>query len=135
MYRKFFRIFAVLSILILGAVVGLLRVNIGRGAGAELVSQSGRYKIESVNVLFPYVYDNYVYFRVIDLDNPSQIYRSPIVRDGVDFHSFENSREVGVVWLGFNKRTHEFHVSFPGWHESWINLFISNTPYTVITDD
>lgn len=135
MYSKFFRTFAVLSILILGAVVGLLRANIGRGAGAELLSQSGRYKIESVNVLFPYVYDNYVYFRVIDLDNPSQIYRSPIVRDGVDFHSFENAREVGVVWLGFNKRTHEFNVSFPGWQESWINLFISNTPYTVITDD
>lgn len=135
MRSNIFRTFVIVSILVLGGLVGLVRLNIGRSPGAELVSQSGRYKIESVNVLFPYIYDNYVYFRVTDLDNPSQIYRSPIVRDGVDFHSFENAREVGVVWLGFNKRTHEFNVSFPEWQESWINPFISNTPYTVIADE
>jgi hypothetical protein len=118
--------------LVLGSFFYLVIYNINREASDSFLSRSGQYRIECVDVLFPFFYDRYVYFRFAEIANPSLIYRSPIVRDGIDFHSFESAHQVGIVWLDFNKVTHQFDLSYPEWSESWLNLFISNTPYTVL---
>jgi hypothetical protein len=120
------------AFLILAMLVVMIRLNVTKEASVAFVSQSGKYRIEAVKVIFPYIYDHYFYFRVIELANPSLTYRSPIVRDGIDLHSFESALQVGIVWLDFNKVTHQFDLSYPEWSESWLNLFISNTPYTVL---
>lgn len=131
MPSKLFRILCCVFALVLGLISFLVRYNIDREASDSFFSQSGKYRIECVDVLFPYVYNRYVYFRFTEIANPFRIYRSPVVRYNIDLSSFENSRQVGVVWLDFDKETHRFTLGYPQWRESWINVFISNTPYTV----
>jgi hypothetical protein len=117
--------------LVLGSFFYLVIYNINREASDSFLSRSGQYRIECVDVLFPFFYDRYVYFRFTELANPFRIYRSPVVKYNIDLSSFESSKQVGVVWLGFDKETHRFTLGYPQWRESWINVFISNTPYTV----
>jgi hypothetical protein len=105
--------------------------NINRKASESFLSGSGKYRIECVDVLFLYFYSQYSYFRFTEVSKPVRVCRSPVVRDNIDLSSFEDSKQVEVVWLDFEKDTHRFTLGYPQWRESWINVFISNTPYTV----
>jgi hypothetical protein len=131
MSSNFFRSLYCVIALMFGLIFCLVKYNIDREASDSFLSRSGKYRIECVDVLFPYVYNRYVYFRFTEVASPARVYRSPVVRYNIDLSSFENSKQVGVVWLEFEKETHRFTLSYPQWHESWINVFISNTPYTV----
>lgn len=128
---KWFRSLCIVIGLVLFSFFYMVIFNINREASESFLSGSGRYRIECVDVLFLYFYSQYAYFRFTEVSKPVRVYRSRVVRDNIDLSSFEDSKQVGVVWLDFEKDTHRFTLGYPQWRESWINLFISNTPYTV----
>ncbi|RMQ42165.1 hypothetical protein ALQ04_00996 [Pseudomonas cichorii] len=71
------------------------------------------------------------YLRVIDTQEPAKVYRTPLYdTQSMDLRAFENEKEVGVSWVDFDRQEKTFTISVPQWEESWLNIFISNTPYT-----
>jgi hypothetical protein len=131
MLRKSIIVVVLVCMFMLLAMFSLAQYNIYKDAEIKIVSLSGDYRIEYVTVELPYTYKRYAYVRFIELINPGKVYRSPIaLADVIDLESFETKGEVGVVWLMFDKEKHKFRMGFPQWRESWLNLFISNTPYS-----
>lgn len=45
---------------------------------------------------------------------------------------YEDSQTVGVTWVDFQKDMKVFLIAIPDWEDHWINIFISDTPYTVL---
>jgi hypothetical protein len=55
--------------------------------------------------------------------------------ESLEMRAIETRDEVGVSFLRFNKVQHRFNVLIPGWEESFLNIFVSNTPYDVSADE
>ncbi|WJN59630.1 hypothetical protein OH686_12835 [Pseudomonas sp. SO81] len=73
------------------------------------------------------------YIRVIDTQAPASTFRTPLYdKHYTDMRSHEDDRAVGVVWFDFDKQQQTFEIGVPEWQSSWLNLFISNTPYRII---
>jgi hypothetical protein len=97
------------------------------------VSPSGRYIIENVSVGTILFSGRMAYLRIIDSRAAKQVYRSPLYdAHSLDMHAFEDNAQVGITWLEFDKENKRFTVSMPEWKGSWLNIFVSNTPYDII---
>lgn len=73
------------------------------------------------------------YLRVIDSKEPEKVYRTPLYdTQALDMRTFEDDAEVGITWISFEKKDKAFVISMPQWEESWLNIFISNTPYEIL---
>lgn len=73
------------------------------------------------------------YLRVIDSKEPGKVYRTPLYdTQSLDMRTFEDDAEVGITWISFEKKDKAFVISMPQWEESWLNIFISNTPYEIL---
>ncbi|QXH47784.1 hypothetical protein KSS93_07715 [Pseudomonas xanthosomatis] len=99
----------------------------------ETISPSGKYRLENVKVGGPlFIASAKGYLRVVNINDPKEVYRSPLYDwESVDMGSREYEDGVGIRWLTFHKEKKDFDIAMPDWQESWQNLFISNTPYTV----
>jgi hypothetical protein len=114
------------------AMISLAKYNTSRASLADF-SFSSDYRLEYVPVVLPYTYIQYAYIRITDVAHPDHVYRSPIAAAlDIDVKGFETDKKINMGWLVFDKEKHSFLLAFPSWRESWINLFISNTPYAVI---
>jgi hypothetical protein len=133
MRRKFVIFLVEVCGFILAVMCYLVQYNIYKRADISFLGSSGDYRLEYVAAELPYTYINYAYIRVIDIAHPDHVYRSPIAAAlDIDVKGFETDKKINMGWLVFDKEKHSFLLAFPGWRESWINLFISNTPYAVI---
>ncbi|OLU28804.1 hypothetical protein BVH03_12140 [Pseudomonas sp. PA15(2017)] len=104
---------------------------LGYPASSSQVSPSGRYVMESVRVDRVFMLGGMGYLRVIDTQEPRRVYRTPLYdTQSLDMRVFEDDVEVGVTWIDFDKKHKEFAISMPQWKGNWLNVFVSNTPYT-----
>ncbi|MBA1227513.1 hypothetical protein [Stutzerimonas stutzeri] len=98
------------------------------------VSPHGGYLIESVPVqglLAPG--GGLSYLRIVDRADGSKVFRSPLFTTrSVDMRASEDSQNLGVTWIAFDKHTQAFTLSIPQWRPDWRNIFFSNTPYEVV---
>jgi hypothetical protein len=134
--RKFFIFILVVGTCIFGLLAFLVEHSIVKDSYTSQLSPTGKYQIQHVKVDFPFSYTGYGYVRIVEVAKPEHVYRSPIVEDDVlDMRSYETTETVGIYWMDFNKATHRFTLSFPDWEESWVNFFISNTPYDILSSD
>jgi hypothetical protein len=100
-------------------------------ASTTKVSPSGRYVMENVRVGRIFMLGGMAYLRVIDTQEPGKVYRTPLYdTQSLDMRAFEDEDEVGITWIDFDRKNKTFTISMPQWEESWLNIFISNTPYT-----
>ncbi|WP_139834941.1 hypothetical protein [Pseudomonas sp. B35(2017)] len=104
---------------------------IGFPAGITQISPSGRYILENVRVGKIFPFGGMAYLRVIDRENPQVVYRTPLYdTQSLDMNTNETESTVGIVWIYFDRNKKSFEIAMPEWEESWMNMFISNTPYT-----
>lgn len=109
---------------------GAVHTAINRDAQVSIQSPSGRFILENVS-LSPW--SDLAYIRVIDTQAPASSFRSPLYdKHYTDMRSHEDDGTVGIVWFDFDKQQRTFEIGVPEWQDSWLNLFISNTPYRVI---
>lgn len=100
-------------------------------ASTTKVSPSGRYIMENVRVGRIFMLGGMAYLRVVDTQEPEKVYRTPLYdTQSLDMRAFEDEDEVGITWIDFDRKNKTFTISMPQWEESWLNVFISNTPYT-----
>lgn len=125
-WKTFVALLVPTALLLFGAV----HTAINHDAQVSIQSPSGRFILENVS-LAPW--SNLAYIRVIDTQAPASTFRTPLY-DGhyTDMRSHEDDRTVGIVWFDFDKEQQSFEIGVPEWQDSWLNLFISNTPYRVI---
>lgn len=123
---------AVLAVLV--AVLAYCVCNIlGYSASTTQFSPSGRYVMENVRVGKVFMLGGMAYLRVMDTQEPGKTYRTPLYdTQSLDMRAFENEAEVGITWIYFDRKNKTFTISMPQWEESWLNMFISNTPYKVL---
>ncbi|HSX69883.1 MAG TPA: hypothetical protein VLF16_03035 [Pseudomonas sp.] len=108
---------------------GAVHTAINRDAQVSIKSPSGRFILENVS-LAPW--SELAYIRVIDTQAPESTFRTPLYdKHYTDMRSHEDDRTVGIVWFDFDKEQQSFEIGVPEWQDSWMNLFISNTPYRV----
>lgn len=99
-------------------------------------SPSGRYVMQNVPVEKIFMLGGMAYLRVTDRQNPQKVYRTPLYdMQSLDMRPFENEQRVGISWIDFDQQAKTFTISMPQWKESWLNVFISNTPYTNLEND
>lgn len=122
------------SAVVLIALVGLLIVIVNKmcnfPANVTNIDTSGRYILQNVPVGGVLGFGGMAYLRVIDRQHPEQVYRTPLYStQSLDMRLAEDESSVGVYWLYFNKKEKTFDIAMPQWEWSWMNIFISNTPY------
>lgn len=104
-----------------------------RQANSMVISDSGEFLIEHVpagGIFIPF--GGMSYIKVTTTSGPIRSYRTPLfVTQYLEMRSFESSQAVGIPWIKFQKNKKVFEISVPGWKEHWLNIFISDTPYTV----
>lgn len=129
--NKWFRR-TILAAVVLGAVLAYtVNVMLGYPASTALISPSGRFVMENVRVDGVFFLGGMAYLRVIDTQAPEKVYRTPLYdTQSLDMRAFENDHEVGIYWIKFDWQKKLFVISMPEWEESWMNVFVSNTPYT-----
>jgi hypothetical protein len=102
-------------------------------ADTIVISPSGRFLIENVpvnGVLMPW--GGMSYLRITDIEQPMNSYRTPLYEtQHLDMRANESSNTVGIYWIDFSKPEKTFEIGIPSWENHWLNIFISNTPYTV----
>lgn len=102
-------------------------------ASSTVVSPSGRYILENVRVGRILTLGGMAYLRVIDRQNPQEIYRTPLYdTQSLDMRVTEDDETVGIAWIYFNRDKKTFDIAMPQWESHWLNMFISNTPYVHI---
>lgn len=102
-------------------------------ASSTVISPSGRYVMENVRVGKILTLGGMAYLRVIDRQNPQEVYRTPLYdTQSLDMRASENASTVGIVWIYFNKDKKTFEMALPQWETHWLNIFISNTPYVYL---
>lgn len=102
-------------------------------ASSTVISPSGRYVMENVRVGKILTLGGMAYLRVIDRQNPQEVYRTPLYdTQSLDMRASENASTVGIVWIYFNKDKKTFEIALPQWETHWLNIFISNTPYVYL---
>jgi hypothetical protein len=76
---------------------------------------------------------DFVYLRFTDLNNPNQVYRTPLFSElELDMRADEDEKTVGVVFIEFDKSSKAFTLGLSSPKKHWLNFFISNTPYRVL---
>ncbi|MEO4049127.1 hypothetical protein AAFN46_18835 [Pseudomonas sp. CAU 1711] len=121
---------ALLLAAVLVACVGAVQAALHRESKVSVYSPSGRFIVQNVS-LAPW--SDLAYIRVIDTQAPASSFRSPLYdKHYTDMRSHEDDSTVGIVWFDFDKQQRTFEIGVPEWQDSWLNLFISNTPYRVI---
>ena len=97
------------------------------------ISKSGEYLIEHVRaagILNPL--GDISYLRITRIDSPTISYRTPLFRSAhLDMRLHENDQAIGITWIDFIKEKKAFEIGIPEWKEHWLNIFISDTPYTI----
>ncbi|MHC8329762.1 hypothetical protein [Pseudomonas sp. LB1P83] len=102
-------------------------------ASSTVVSPSGRYILENVRVGRILTLGGMAYLRVIDRQNPQEVYRTPLYdTQSLDMRVTEDDETVGIAWIYFNRDNKTFDIAMPQWESHWLNMFISNTPYVHI---
>lgn len=102
-------------------------------ASSTVISPSGRYVMENVRVGKILTLGGMAYLRVIDRQNPQEVYRTPLYdTQSLDMRATENESTVGIAWIYFDKDKKAFEIALPQWQSHWLNLFISNTPYVYL---
>lgn len=120
-------------VLMFALLVYCVNAMLGFPASTTKASPSGGYIIENVRVGRIFMLGGMAYLRIIDSKEPNKVYRSPLYdTQSLDMRAYEDDAEIGITWIDFNKKNKEFTISMPQWEESWLNFFISNTPYEVI---
>ncbi|UYP30607.1 hypothetical protein OEG79_00500 [Pseudomonas sp. Z8(2022)] len=113
---------------------GAVHIATTQKAQYSYPSPSGRFVLQSV-LLAPWLgsWNDLAYIRVIDTHAPGSAYRTPLYdKHYTDMRSHEDDRTVGIVWFDFDKQQQTFEIGVPEWQDSWLNRFISNTPYRII---
>jgi hypothetical protein len=102
-------------------------------ASSTVISPSGRYVMENVRVGKILTLGGLAYLRIIDRQNPQEVYRTPLYdTQSLDMRASENESTVGIAWIYFDKDKKAFEIALPQWESHWLNLFISNTPYVYL---
>jgi hypothetical protein len=102
-------------------------------ANVTTVNTFGRHILQNVPVGGILGFAGMAYLRVIDREQPEEIYRSPLYSTQLlGMRLFEDDKSVSVYWLHFNKREKTFDIAMPQWDRHWIKIFISNTPYVYL---
>lgn len=130
-------IFRTVVVLIATAVLLFFVVTTMRNypANVTVVSPSGRYILENVPVGKVLTLGGMAYLRVIDRENPQEVYRTPLYSTQLlDMRTTETETTVGVVWIYFDHDKKTFEIAMPAWESHWLNMFISNTPYVHVED-
>lgn len=112
---------------------GAVHVATTQGVQYSYASPSGQFIIQNV-LLLPWfgTWCDLAYIRVIDTHTPDSSFRTPLYsKYYTDMRMHEDDRVVGVIWFDFDKQQQSFSVGVPDWKDSWMNVFISNTPYQV----
>ena len=97
------------------------------------ISKSGEYLIEHVRatgILNPI--GDMSYLRITRIDHPKISYRTPLFRSAyLDMRLHENDQAISITWIDLIKENKVFEIGIPEWKEHWLNIFISDTPYTI----
>ncbi|WP_454846752.1 MULTISPECIES: hypothetical protein [Pseudomonas] len=134
MITKKHMIFAVALVVSLAVAIAIV-VNgvLTRSPDVSKKSPSGQYLIESVPASSLLTPRDFVYLRFTDLNNPSQVYRTPLFSElELDMRADEDEKTVGVVFIEFDKSSKAFTLGLSSPKKHWLNFFISNTPYRVL---
>lgn len=125
-----------LAFLILSALcfVILIQDIQSRRADTVVISPSGQFLIENIpvnGVLMPW--GGMSYLRITNIENPANSYRTPLYETQyLDMRAHENVNTVGIYWIDFSTSEKTFEISIPSWKDHWLNIFVSNTPYTAL---
>ncbi|MHC8346835.1 hypothetical protein [Pseudomonas sp. RT6P73] len=129
--KKWVWCFSFVLVTSLALLIYCVNAMLGYPASTTQVSPSGRYVMENVRVGKVFMLGGMAYLRVIDTQDPKKTYRTPLYdTQSLDMRAFEDEGEVGITWIYFDRKNKTFTISMPQWEESWLNVFISNTPYT-----
>ncbi|MBJ7371095.1 MAG: hypothetical protein JHD19_06545 [Pseudomonas sp.] len=132
-YRKAAFWVAVLFVLFSVSLFFVVSAMRNYPASSTVISPSGRYVMENVRVGKILTLGGMAYLRVIDRQNPQEVYRTPLYdTQSLDMRASENASTVGIVWIYFNKDKKTFEIALPQWETHWLNIFISNTPYVYL---
>ena len=106
---------SVLLVALLIACIGAAHIATAQKAQYSYPSPSGRFILQSV-LLAPW--SDLAYIRVIDTQATGSTFRTPLYgQQYTDMRLHEDEKTVGTYWIDF---------------DSWLNIFISNTPYRII---
>jgi hypothetical protein len=123
-----------LPISLLLLLFGAVHIATTQEAQYSYPSPSGRFIFQNV-LLAPWLgpWCDLAYIRVIDTQAPGSTFRTPLYdRHYTDMRSHEDDKTVGIIWFNFDKQQQSFTIGVPDWQESWLNIFISNTPYQIL---
>ncbi|MEO8646595.1 MAG: hypothetical protein ABI447_34925 [Pseudomonas sp.] len=124
---------AALLVSLIIAVAIILAGVVDRASDVSKMSPSGQYLIESVPASSLLTPRDSVYLRFTDLNNPDQVYRTPLFSElELDMSSDEDEKTVGVVFITLDKSSKKFKLELSSPRPSLFNIFVSNTPYEVI---
>lgn len=116
---------AALMLVFFGAVHTILN----RDAEVSIHSPSGRFILQSVPLAS---WSDLAYLRVTDTQAPQGVFRTPLYsKQYTDMRPHEDEKTVGTYWIDFDKQEQTFEIGIPEWRDSWLNIFISNTPYRI----
>lgn len=108
---------------------GAVYTTLNRDAEVSIHSPSGRFILQSVPLAS---WSDLAYLRITDTQAPQGVFRTPLYsKQYTDMRPHEDSRVVGTYWIDFDKHEQTFEIGIPVWQDSWLNIFISNTPYRV----
>ncbi|MCC6075343.1 hypothetical protein ACFPTX_01830 [Pseudomonas sp. GCM10022188] len=120
---------AFVSALLLAAYFGVIQGALHRQAQVSIPSPSNRFILEKVS-LAPW--SDLAYMRIIDTLTPASEFRTPLYdQQYTDMRPHEDGKVVGTYWIDFDKQEQTFEIGIPEWRDSWLNIFISNTPYRI----
>lgn len=132
-YRKATGRIAVLLVLLFVSLFFVVSTMQNYPASSTVISPSGRYVMENVRVGKILTLGGMAYLRIIDRQNPQEVYRTPLYdTQSLDMRASENESTVGIAWIYFDKDKKAFEIALPQWESHWLNLFISNTPYVYL---
>ncbi|MGE8101965.1 hypothetical protein [Pseudomonas fluorescens] len=134
-HRKGIRRAIVLLVALSALLFFVVTTILNYPASSTVVSPSGRYVLENVRVGKIFTLGGMAYLRVIDRQNPQEVYRTPLYDTQLlDMRVTEDDSTVGIAWIYFNRDKKTFDIAMPRWESHWLNMFISNTPYVHLED-
>ena len=123
---------ATLILIVVLLAVAFLRLepaDLHREAQVSIPSPSNRFILQSVPLAS---WSDLAYLRVTDTQAPQGVFRTPLYsKQYTDMRPHEDEKTVGTYWIDFDKQEQTFEIGIPEWRDSWLNIFISNTPYRI----
>lgn len=118
-----------IAVLLAVAFLRLEPADFHREAQVSIPSPSNRFILQSVPLAS---WSDLAYLRVTDTQPPQDVFRTPLYnKQYTDMRPHEDEKTVGTYWIDFNKHEQTFEIGIPEWQDSWLNMFISNTPYRI----